>query len=225
MTIRNTIADKRAAGPGGTVSEPEAGVALSNLSFGLIAIDETAESIFKAIRVVKSERSGVPEPADRVPSRIADRLRRLKPSRLESAQIEFRAGSRRYRARVFVMTPGNGFLPDRCLLFYVEQETSARDALVESALRFNLSDRELEALAGIAVGLTSKEIAVHMNISPSTVDQFLRMVMIKTGARNRAGILAKLLSCSPHSDERSADGETRPASSSAPPFGIDRRRA
>lgn len=224
MPIKTKLAGKHGSGPGGSLSEPDVGVALSDLSFRLIAIDETAESIFKAVRALKSERSGLQEPPDRIPLRIADRLRRMKPSRLESAQIEFRAGGRRYRARVFVIKPGSDFLKDRCLLFEMAEEASARDALVEAALRFNLSDRELEALSGIAVGLTSKEIAVRMSISPSTVDQFLRMVMIKTGARNRAGILAKLLACYPQLDEQPRDGDTRQANSDDLLFGAERRR-
>jgi DNA-binding CsgD family transcriptional regulator len=181
--------------PGGRTDspEPEVGMALSDLAFRLIAVDDKAESIFRAIRGVKGDRFPGAEAPDQMPRRIADRLRRLRASRLDAAEIQFRAGSGRYRARVFLANPHGGLLSDPCLLLFVEEEACQRKALLGSCLKYNLSTRELEALSGIAMGLTSKEIAARMNISPGTVDQFLRMVMIKTGARNRAGILAKLL--------------------------------
>ena len=43
------------------------------------------------------------------------------------------------------------------------------------------------------LGLTSKEVAIRMNISPNTVKAFLRLVMGKMGVTTRAGIVAKLL--------------------------------
>jgi len=42
-------------------------------------------------------------------------------------------------------------------------------------------------------GLTSKEIADEMRISPSTVKSFLKLVMTKVGATSRTGIIAKIL--------------------------------
>ncbi|MCC2628166.1 MAG: transcriptional regulator, LuxR family [Thermomicrobiales bacterium] len=183
----------RAGGPADPSSEPEVGMALSDFSFRLIALDDSAESIFKAIKGVKGDRASSAEASDQIPRRIADRLRRMRASRLESAEIRFRAGNGKYRARIFVAKACGGLLHDPCLLLHVEADACRRKTLRGSCLKYNLSTRELEALSGIAMGLTSKEIAAQMNISPSTVDQFLRMVMIKTGARNRAGILAKLL--------------------------------
>jgi DNA-binding CsgD family transcriptional regulator len=50
----------------------------------------------------------------------------------------------------------------------------------------------LEALIGVAMGLTSKELATRMNISPNTVKAFLRLIMIKMGVTTRAGIVGKL---------------------------------
>jgi DNA-binding CsgD family transcriptional regulator len=191
-------------------SEPEVGMALSDFSFRLIALDDRAESIFRAIRMAKGDRAACAEASDQIPRRIADRLRRLRPSRLDSAEIQFRAGSGRYRARVFVAKPRSGLLNHPCLLLHVEEDACKRKALLGSRLKYNLSTRESEALSGIAMGLTSKEIAVRMNISPGTVDKFLRMVMIKTGARNRAGILAKLLFLPSDRDPGAVDGNGGP---------------
>ena len=41
-------------------------------------------------------------------------------------------------------------------------------------------------------GLTSKEIAVKMSISPNTVKAFLKLAMAKVGASNRTALIARL---------------------------------
>jgi len=41
-------------------------------------------------------------------------------------------------------------------------------------------------------GLTSKEIAARMNISPNTVKAFLRLVMVKMKVSTRSGIAGKI---------------------------------
>jgi len=61
------------------------------------------------------------------------------------------------------------------------------------AEKFNLTEREYEAVRHLALGLTSKEIAVRMGISPNTVKAFLRLAMIKTGVTTRSGIIGKFL--------------------------------
>ena len=58
---------------------------------------------------------------------------------------------------------------------------------------FQLTTRESETVALLLKGLTSKEIAREMSISPSTVKSFLKLVMVKVGASNRTGIIAKIL--------------------------------
>jgi DNA-binding CsgD family transcriptional regulator len=61
------------------------------------------------------------------------------------------------------------------------------------AEKFNLTRREYEAVQHLALGMTSKEIAARMGISPNTVKAFLRLAMIKTGVTNRSGIIGKFL--------------------------------
>jgi DNA-binding CsgD family transcriptional regulator len=48
-------------------------------------------------------------------------------------------------------------------------------------------------------GLTSKEIAVRMNISPNTVKAFLRLVMVKMKVSTRSGIAGKITGSRPTS--------------------------
>jgi DNA-binding CsgD family transcriptional regulator len=42
-------------------------------------------------------------------------------------------------------------------------------------------------------GLTSKEIAARMSISPNTVKAFLRLVMVKMGVSTRSGIVGRVV--------------------------------
>jgi DNA-binding CsgD family transcriptional regulator len=63
--------------------------------------------------------------------------------------------------------------------------------------QFNLTPRELETVRFLVEGLTSKEIAERMNISPNTVKAFLRIVMVKMGVSTRSGVVGKVVG--PHS--------------------------
>jgi DNA-binding NarL/FixJ family response regulator len=58
--------------------------------------------------------------------------------------------------------------------------------------KYRLTNRERETVTFLLKGLTSKQIAKEMCISPSTVKTFLKLVMVKVGASNRTGIIAKI---------------------------------
>ncbi len=49
----------------------------------------------------------------------------------------------------------------------------------EISKRFGLTPREQETAHLLGEGLTSKEIATRMNISPNTVNSFVRLMMVK----------------------------------------------
>jgi len=52
-----------------------------------------------------------------------------------------------------------------------------------------LSERELEVLRGICTELTTAEIAEKMFVSPRTVDFHRNNLLLKTGAKNAAGLV------------------------------------
>lgn len=52
-----------------------------------------------------------------------------------------------------------------------------------------LSERELEVLRGICEELTTAEIAAKLFVSPRTVDFHRNNLLLKTGARNAAGLV------------------------------------
>jgi two-component system nitrate/nitrite response regulator NarL len=69
--------------------------------------------------------------------------------------------------------------------------------LSQVSQQFNLTQRERESLQYLLQGLSSKEIANRMNISPNTVKAFLRLIMIKTGASSRSAVMGKVIMIRP----------------------------
>jgi len=75
---------------------------------------------------------------------------------------------------------------------------SSYSALAEISEQFDLTQRERETVEFLLQGLTSKEIATRMQISPNTVKAFLRLVMVKMKVSTRSGIAGKLAGSRPN---------------------------
>jgi DNA-binding NarL/FixJ family response regulator len=56
-------------------------------------------------------------------------------------------------------------------------------------IRHDLSDREVEIIELVAIGLTNQEIAGRLVISKRTVDNHVSNIFTKTGAKNRVALL------------------------------------
>jgi DNA-binding CsgD family transcriptional regulator len=107
---------------------------------------------------------------------------------------EIRSGKRTYLARTLNLTkPWDSRRPEPAQLVIVDRRPPRGINMVQVARRFGLTERERESVALLLQGLTSKEIATRMKISPNTVKAFLHLVMLKTGVNTRSGILGKLL--------------------------------
>lgn len=109
---------------------------------------------------------------------------------------ELSSGKRRYQVRVFKLKPhlGNGLGPTLAVL--LERNHRAPLNLSRICQQFGLTSREAEALGLLTQGYTTRQIASRMDISPNTAKSFLRSIMLKTGASDRSGILAKILQLS-----------------------------
>jgi DNA-binding CsgD family transcriptional regulator len=70
---------------------------------------------------------------------------------------------------------------------------SKRNALNAAAMRFNLSLRELEVIALLLRGMGTAEIAKNLLIAISTVQDYVRRILIKTHSSNRAELVSKVL--------------------------------
>ena len=113
---------------------------------------------------------------------------------------EFRSGRRTYLCRSFVLdasVSGGSASPAHVLV--LERRASNTVALSEAYERFGLTPREQQTIQLLMEGLTSKEIAERMKISPSTVKAFLRLVMVKMSVNTRSGIVGKVLGSRTHS--------------------------
>jgi DNA-binding NarL/FixJ family response regulator len=99
------------------------------------------------------------------------------------------SGRRRYLCRAFALEYESRGRSAPAIAITVERS----NVLGDLAVRFRLTGREVEVVRHLAGGLTSKEIAARMNLSPNTVKAFFRLVMTKMGVTNRAGVIGRLV--------------------------------
>lgn len=112
-----------------------------------------------------------------------------------SSGVEFISGRRRYLCRSFrldLKSAGNNTSLPLIVAMLDRVQAEPLD-ITRWGERFQLTGREREAVTHLLRGLTSKEIAQAMHISPNTVKSFLKMVRVKVGASSRAGIVAKII--------------------------------
>jgi DNA-binding CsgD family transcriptional regulator len=168
----------------------EVGLVLMDLSFNLIACDRGAASILNYPHQAAAITSGGPH----IPMELMDLIRSRQPADSGPLKTHLRIGICEYVCRAYVLEGSEGvFVQQPMVALHLERDLSASDAAYEVGTRYHLTEREMEALKGILIGLGSKEVAERMNISPNTVKAFLRLIMIKMGVTTRAGIVAKVL--------------------------------
>src|SRR5260221_2949794 len=116
------------------------------------------------------------------------------PSSGESVFVkQFKSGRRTYFCRAFLIDshakePGQ---PTTAVL--LERGPSGLVLLSQVCQQFKFTQREREVLEYLLQGISSKVIANRMNLSPSTVKGFVRLIMIKTGVSSRSAIVAKIM--------------------------------
>jgi DNA-binding CsgD family transcriptional regulator len=167
----------------------EMGMLLVDSSLQIIAFDRGAAAILNDA----GRRSGMPQAGLCIPQVILEVVRNCPPEDLSSLQFHFRTGMGDYTCRAYLME--SHYDPKRrtIMALHLERSESGPDMLDALGLEYHLTGREQQALRGIAAGLTTKELADKMSISPNTVKAFLRLIMIKMGVSTRAGITARLL--------------------------------
>ena len=167
---------------------------------GIVLIDA-------ALNLIASNREAVqiltyPETPDRIPqldSWVADRIRSRLLDRGLPGQVNFlsrfKSAKRTYLCRSFPLTASGNASPGvsgPSLLLLFERNTGNGVTLGEISERFGLTPREQETVKLLLQGLTSKEIAERMKISPNTVKAFIRLVMVKMNVSTRSGIIGKI---------------------------------
>jgi DNA-binding CsgD family transcriptional regulator len=127
-----------------------------------------------------------------LPLAISASLSAIAHTQTSPLNIAFSDGRRSYVCRAFVLN-GEAKPGSRKTVLIIEPAPPTRAAQWSAtALQFGLTEREQQTVGLLALGLTSKEIAARMSISPNTVKSFFRLVMTKLGVNTRSGIIGKL---------------------------------
>jgi DNA-binding CsgD family transcriptional regulator len=109
---------------------------------------------------------------------------------------EFLSGRRRYCCRAFTVASQLTTPSDATAVLFERRPGGPID-FAQIAAKFHLTGREQETVGFLLEGLTSKEIAERMRISPNTVKTFIRLVMIKVGVYTRSGVIGKMVTTLP----------------------------
>jgi DNA-binding CsgD family transcriptional regulator len=106
---------------------------------------------------------------------------------------EYKSGRRTYTCRSFQLECKSELKVSICIAVLLERHVSNATTLSDLSRQFDLTTRECETVSLLLEGLTSKEIASRMKISPNTVKAFLRLVMVKMDVSTRSAIVGKAL--------------------------------
>ncbi len=106
---------------------------------------------------------------------------------------EVQSGRRRYLCRGYRLESGRGGREPSPVALQFERACRPILDVRAAAERFRLSPRERQTLALVVQGLSNKEIAAHLGVSPNTVKTFLRLIMGKMGVSSRVGLVRKTI--------------------------------
>lgn len=182
---------------GNTGARVDAGLIVLDMSLHLVAADEGALSILHGTIYDGGNKNGKKV---HLPKDLLDMLATQGNGDSTGGKLRVSIGDHDYLCRTFFIQQQNGAAGEPSIALYLQRDASLTDAINAVTAEYHLSDREQQALRGIAIGLNAKEMAEQMDISPNTVKSFLRIVMIKLGVGTRAGILGRLLEYGNQSD-------------------------
>ena len=102
---------------------------------------------------------------------------------------QYQSGRRRYLCRSFQLY--SDLSDSHPVAIVLDRNSSGITMTSDLVAQFDITPREQETVQLLLQGLTSKEIANRMRISPNTVKAFLRLVMVKMGVSTRSGIVGR----------------------------------
>lgn len=169
-------------------------------STGLIVVDRRGKPIYfnsEALKLLCFPH-GCAEPLNLMhflPAEIREAMVNGSFASSGSVETGLRSGKRNYRCRVYPLVSGSKDPHKVTTAILIDRlpSKSAKINVIEIAEEFNLTEREQETVHLLTEGLTSKEIAARMNISPNTVKTFMHLVMAKMAVPTRSAILGKIL--------------------------------
>jgi len=128
--------------------------------------------------------------------RVRDVLLSKGSSKMSTLVTEFSSGRRVYRCRSYRIGAIDQGDSQAGFAAIFERGASGTFAVSQVSEKFHLTIREREVMQYLLSGLTTKEIATGMAISPNTVKAFLRMIMVKMGVSTRSAIVGKAFTTS-----------------------------
>jgi len=158
-------------------------------SYAIIALDQGAAAILDYHR----DRSGKQEGAYPIDKNMIEAVRHAGVSDPFGLENVFLIGIGEFTCRTYLLESQDASLAQPLVGVLLERHLEARDAIDEVSTRYHLTKREQQALRGLSMGLSIKALAAKMNIKPSTLRAFLRLIKIKMGETTRAGIMVKIL--------------------------------
>jgi DNA-binding CsgD family transcriptional regulator len=170
------------------------GVVLLDANLNILAFDAGAAFILR-------DESAPEQGQDfRVPQKVQEALRERRISEQPAHKVRLHLGGFTYICRIHVAPWRIPGLPGSVTALHLARELNIDDTLSLISAEYRLTVREVQALRGVLTGLSSKEVAEQMNISPNTVKAFLRLVMVKMGVTSRTGILTKVFDQNGHGE-------------------------
>jgi len=110
-----------------------------------------------------------------------------------SVVTEYRSGNRRYCCTALLLERQRKPGAHPAVVLLLERNLGSFVDIDHACDQFDLTPRERETVEYLMQGLTTKEIAERMKVSPSTVNAFVRLVTIKVGASGRSGVVGKIV--------------------------------
>ncbi len=171
---------------------------------GLLLLDAALEPIYandEAVQILAYPKG--PREIGSLDGVLAKQIQSVLFNDRSSAQssppTEFLSGRRHYRCRAFSLD-SQSTNPSQATVVLFERGPREAVDVAQIAAEFHLTERERETVGFLLEGLTSKQIAQRMQISPNTVKAFIRLVMLKMGVSTRSGILGKIAETRPWLD-------------------------
>jgi len=169
------------------------GFLLLDAKLNLLASNESALQILCFPEDVSRSKQPKTLLTDRISTTLLDQKHRDRKIFVD----EVKSGRRRYVCRTFQVNYNGQSLSHPVFAILLERATAGSLNFADLSERFGLTQRECETVEYLLQGLTSKEIAARMNISPNTVKAFLRLVMVKMKVSTRSGIAGKITGTRP----------------------------
>jgi DNA-binding CsgD family transcriptional regulator len=160
---------------------------------GFLLVDASLEPVYvnaEAVQVLTYPQS--PTEIVALNKFLSEKYRALLSEDQSSLAGQFTSGRRQYLYRVLPVASRSD-VPSYATAVLFERRAERSIDIAQAAAEFHLSCREQETVAHLSKGLTSKEIAQRMDISPYTVKTYIRLVMIKMGVATRSGVVGKLV--------------------------------